>query len=162
MDDLKVQELQKTMMEKLHWLNTFHTKDKVDLLEALRQRFGDEVITIVEKVEAEKARRQWSKAAEQEENTGINDLIRLLWEPLRAKGFEYTTEKVEGGVQMKCTKCPIADLAGRLGAEKWLFHHTCKTDPFIAAAFNPRIGLKRTKTIMEGDEYCDHFYYLKE
>ncbi|MFC2012727.1 L-2-amino-thiazoline-4-carboxylic acid hydrolase [Chloroflexota bacterium] len=31
----------------------------------------------------------------------------------------------------------------------------------MASAFNPDIGFQRTKTLMRGDDCCDHIYYLK-
>jgi len=37
----------------------------------------------------------------------------------------------------------------------------CQNDFYIAEGFNSKIGLKRTKTLMEGHDCCDHFYYMK-
>ena len=48
-----------------------------------------------------------------------------------------------------------ADIFRSLGAEDiglWI----CEGDGPAAAAFNPAIRLKRTKTLMEGDDCCDH------
>jgi len=50
-------------------------------------------------------------------------------------------------------------LLGSLGAEDigvWI----CEADGPIAAAFNPRIRFQRTKTLMEGNDCCDHVYYI--
>lgn len=149
------------MDEKIIWLNRFHTQDKVELFKALKDKFGDEVVAVIESVGAERARREWRMRAQQHGSHTIDDLLDLLWEPLKAKGFEFTTEKRNEGVQMRCTRCPIYDLAKDIGGTDWLFHHTCNADPAIAEGFNPNIGLKRTKTLMQGDDYCDHFYFIK-
>ncbi len=85
-----------------------------------------------------------------------------MWEPLRLKGFEFTYENKDNGVQFKCVKCPIYELAKEIGATDWLYHHTCSADPFIVEGFNPKIGFKRKKTLMQGDECCDHFYFIKD
>lgn len=159
-DTIKVMEQQ--MFQKMVWLNRLHTQDKVDLLNALRERYGEEIIELVEKTECEKAQSEWKNIAQQFEDHSIDALLKLFWEPLKAKGFEYTSEKKEDGIQMWCTKCPVYDLAKELNATDWMYHHTCCADPFIAEGFNPKIGFKRTKTLMQGDEYCDHFYYRKE
>ena len=45
--------------------------------------------------------------------------------------------------------------------EDLMYQHTCSVDECIATTFNPQIGFRRTKTLMQGDEYCDHFYYMK-
>lgn len=140
----------------------FHTRDKIDLLNALKDKFGKEVVQVVEQTECEKAFITWQNIALQCADHSIESLIQLLWEPLRAKGFEFSFEKKPEGVQMQCTKCPIYDLAKELDALDWMYHHTCLTDPYIAEGFNPQIGLKRSKTLMQGDSCCDHFYYYKE
>lgn len=152
---------QEQLFQKMIQLNKFHTQDKVDLFNALRDKFGAEVLEIVERVECEKARAQLANISKQTTDRSILSLIRLLWEPLRMKGFEYTYEIQQDGIQMRCTKCPVFEMAKELKATDWLYHHTCNIDPYIALGFNPKIGLKRTKTLMEGDAYCDHFYYLK-
>ena len=38
----------------------------------------------------------------------------------------------------------------------------CEGDGPAAAAFNPAIRFSRTKTLMEGDDCCDHVYYVEE
>jgi hypothetical protein len=37
-----------------------------------------------------------------------------------------------------------------------------KEKVFEKEGYNPRIAFKRTKTLMEGDDYCDHFYGYRE
>jgi len=160
MEELK-KAFEEQMYQKLLWLNQFHTQDKIDLLNALKDKFGEDVIEIIEKVECEKAQLEWQHIASQTEDNSIEALIRLFWEPLRAKGFEYTSEIQTNGIQMRCTKCPAFELAKEINATEWLYHHTCSVDQFIASGFNPKIGFKRTKTLMQGDDYCDHYYYIK-
>lgn len=150
------------MLQKMTGLNRFHTKDKIDLLNSLRERFGDEVIQIVEEVECRKAELEWQLIAKNNHDNSMEAFLRLFWEPLRAKGFEYTCEAAENGVQMRCTKCPAYEMAKELDAADWLYHHTCSIDQSIASGFNPCIGFRRTKTLMQGDDCCDHFYYMKE
>ncbi len=148
--------------EKAVALNKFHTRDKIDLLNALKEKFGENVVDVVEQVECQKALHAWQNIASQYTDHSIEALIQLLWEPLRSKGFEFTLKKNHEGVQMYCTKCPIYDLAKELDALEWMYHHTCLADPYIAEGFNPNIGLKRSMTLMQGDACCDHFYYYKE
>jgi hypothetical protein len=38
----------------------------------------------------------------------------------------------------------------------------CERDADVAAAFNPAIRFTRTKTLMEGDDCCDHVYWIEE
>jgi predicted ArsR family transcriptional regulator len=154
--------LEEVQFQKLVWLNKFHTIDKIDLLKALKENFGQAVVDVVEKTECKKAQLEWQNISKQCTDHSIQSLIQLLWEPLRIKGFEFTSQEVSGGIQMKCTKCPVFEMAKEISGTEWLYHHTCCADPYIASGFNPQIGLKRTLTLMQGDAYCDHFYFYKE
>ena len=130
----------------------------IDILDRMKDRFGPEVSNVVDDMVGERTLQQWKHIAQSEESHDIADLIRVLWEPLKARGFEYTTEEREDGVQIYCTKCALYDLAKEINGTEWMFHLNCGTDPHIVAGFNPEIKFNRTKTLMEGDDCCDHFY----
>ncbi|NIM06238.1 MAG: hypothetical protein GTN65_11635 [Armatimonadetes bacterium] len=58
------------------------------------------------------------------------------------------------------TRCMWAEIFTELDARDigfWL----CEGDDPIASAFNAAIGFQRNKTLMEGDDCCDHIFYLK-
>ena len=133
------------------------------MLKIMKDRFGDEVYDVFVKEEGENARSLWKSIGEKANDNSIESLIQHLWEPLREKGdFEYTVEKTESGVQIKCTKCHPYDLAKQHGITEQVYYMGCEMDPFIVEGFNPNIGFKRTKTLMQGDDCCDHFYYYKK
>jgi hypothetical protein len=57
-------------------------------------------------------------------------------------------------------RCMWAEVFAELDALDigfWL----CEGDAPMTSAFNPAIGFQRTKTLMEGDDCCDHIFYLK-
>ena len=136
--------------------------DIVAHLDALHERFGAKLIEVIEMVVAENSRLDWAEVARRETSHTIDDLIRLLWEPGREKGCAYTVEARDDGVQIHCTYCPFAELGKKIGGTKWLYHLLCMGDPYIIEGFNPEMGFRRTKTLMEGDECCDHFYFMRE
>ncbi len=129
------------------------------LLDGLEKRLGSEALDALDETVAEATREQWAGIAQKAGSNGIEDLIEQLWDPLCEIGFEFTIEQQKDGVQMWCTRCPLSDQAHKVGATKWGYHLYCATDPHIVAGFNPKIGFRRTKTLMEGDDCCDHFYY---
>jgi predicted ArsR family transcriptional regulator len=129
------------------------------ILNGLQERLGDAVPAAIEEMVAEDVRAGWARIAAGENTQTIDDLIRLLWEPLREKGFEFSMERTPDGAQMHVTRCPIAEIAKQLNAAEWLFRLTCATDEHSTAGFNPRIGFRRTKTLMEGADCCDHCYF---
>ncbi|MCL2092719.1 MAG: L-2-amino-thiazoline-4-carboxylic acid hydrolase [Treponema sp.] len=136
--------------------------DMAKMIRALKERFGDEVYEIVSKQNGEKALNEWKRIAEDIEDTSIEGLISCLWKPLKQEGWEYEIEKTETGTQMKCTRCGLYDLAKYCGITEEAYYMFCTNDPYITEGFNPNIGLKMTKTLMQGHDCCDHFYYYKK
>ena len=57
--------------------------------------------------------------------------------------------------------CGYAEIYEKLGVKKLGCILSCIRDFYFLEGFNPRIKLKRTKTIMEGSDYCD-FRYIEE
>jgi predicted ArsR family transcriptional regulator len=153
--------VEERLREQKKQLERAHTGRLVFLLRGLEEQLGPQVVEVVERISGEAIRARWAQIAEKEGNT-IEDFIRVLWEPLRAEGFEFTSEVVEGGVQMRCTRCPLVDLAREIDAADWLYRLNCGSDPHMVAGFNPKMGFRRTKTLMQGDDCCDHFYYYLE
>ncbi|MFX0052543.1 MAG: L-2-amino-thiazoline-4-carboxylic acid hydrolase [Candidatus Hermodarchaeota archaeon] len=129
------------------------------LLDEWERDFGDEYNQIAEELIAENTRSALSKFSSQKGLSSLDDLISFLWEQW-TEG-ECTIERTKTAVQIYCTKCPIADVYQSINKEKYglLFH--CSEDPYIVEGYNPKIKFKRTKTLMNGDDYCDHFYSLE-
>ena len=128
-------------------------------LKIMKDHFGEEAYHVLVKAIGEDTRLQWSKAAEENEDKSIEAFINLQFK--QSLGNGTTMEKTETGFQMNCVKCPAYEIAKRYGLEEQMFYMCCEPDPFAAEGYNPNIGFKRTKTLMQGDDYCDHFYYYK-
>ncbi len=133
----------------------------IDRFNDLYKEYGDKFTEFLEIIVASNMRQLWSAFSQVEESHNIDDLIRLLWEPLRDK-LEFTVEKLNNGVQVYCTSCSFADVGKKINGAKWIRCLVCNGDPHIVEAFNPQIGLRVTKTLMQGDDCCDHFYFLKD
>ncbi|MHA2141624.1 MAG: L-2-amino-thiazoline-4-carboxylic acid hydrolase [Candidatus Thorarchaeota archaeon] len=128
------------------------------LLDQWEKDFGAKYQHIVDDLIAERASGYWRRMAALEGNT-LEDLLRVMWEPW-TEG-EFTFELDEDVLQIHCTKCPIADGYRAIGKENIgiLFH--CNEDPHIAAGFNSDFEFSCTKTLMEGEGYCNHRYSLR-
>ncbi len=57
--------------------------------------------------------------------------------------------------------CGYVEIYEKLGVKKLGCTLSCIRDFYFLEGFNPKITLKRTKTIMEGGNYCD-FRYVEE
>ncbi|MFT3830319.1 MAG: L-2-amino-thiazoline-4-carboxylic acid hydrolase [Opitutaceae bacterium] len=134
------------------------TEHPIALLDELRDRFGAEAAEVVRIIVHENSRRDWAGIAAHQPANGIDDFVRVLWEPLRSAGFEFTYEKQGSEVRFQCTSCPHVAVARRLGAEQWMALLLCGSDAGMVTGFNPVIGFRRTRTLMEGHACCDHVY----
>ena len=140
-----------------------HFVEKVQVLKTLQEKYGDAVVETAMAALEKSVREEWETIGELHGQNDIHELVQVVWEHFgKSGGFEYRIEEREDGVQIFCTKCPLADMARTIGEPEWGYRFYCSTDPIMVEAFNPNIGLKRTKTLMEGHECCNHFYYYKD
>ena len=70
----------------------------------------------------------------------------------------------ETPVKLSCriTECLWAVTFKKMNATDLGYNICCRPDFAMARAYHPKIRLKRTKTLMQGDGYCNHTYYWKE
>ncbi len=151
------------LKKQLENLEHSHMRNTIELLDALKQRFGQDVVNIVDKVVAERTHREWTAIAENAKANTLDDLIRTLWSSkLRSRGYKFTIERSETGVSVLCTRCPVHELARELGATEWMNHLVCKGDPHIVEGFNPKLGFRHIKSLMEGQDCCQQLYFNKD
>ncbi len=141
----------------------FGKRDTAELLKSMTAEYGDKAGETVEEYLKLNIQRDWAGVGKRQahEGTEIEDFIRVLWEPLKSQGFEFTSANDNGKTTFCVTKCPLFDLAEKTGLHKWLYHLGCSTDFHTAGAFCPKIAFNRTKSMMEGHEYCNHQYYYR-
>jgi len=139
----------------------FQSANVLSLLDALRARFGDEVLSVVEDSNNKNASAIFRNLDIREEDRTIEKLIEVLWEPMKKIGLRYTFKKERNGILMHCVSCPLADHYKKLGAAEWGYALHCAADASIVEGFNDKIGFSRSKTLMQGHDCCDHFYYPK-
>jgi predicted ArsR family transcriptional regulator len=154
----EVESLQKMLAEQGQQMYRDFMVRTIEMLERMKSRFGPDVTDVVDEMVADRTLKQWSGIAQGEQTHTAADLVRLLWEPLATRGFEFTVEETDEGLQILCTKCALSDLAQEIDGAEWMFHLNCGTDPHIVEGFNPKIGFRRSKTLMQGHDCCDHFY----
>ncbi|MCG8570878.1 MAG: L-2-amino-thiazoline-4-carboxylic acid hydrolase [Spirochaetes bacterium] len=137
-------------------------RDRVNDLNALKEEFGEKVVDIVLQSRAKRMQKTWQSIAAEEGRNDIEGLKQTLWTWVKEAGFEYHYEEKEEGTQFTVTYCPLAEMAKKIDAADWGYHCYCADDEHIVAGFNPEMSFKRTKTLMEGHDCCDHFYSIKK
>ncbi len=60
---------------------------------------------------------------------------------------------------MQVTECLDAEVFKELEAEDIGYLVVCNPDHAYARTCNPCVKLRRNKTLMQGDDYCDHLWY---
>ncbi len=139
-----------------------HVIEKLKLLQYIDDNTDEDIEPAVECFVKEDMMKTWKSIANNAQDKSMDTLVKILWETMcRGAGFEFEVEKSDNGIQIKCSYCPYVDLAKKAGSLKMGYRVYCASDDYIVAGFNDKIGFKRTKTLMEGHDCCDHFYYLK-
>lgn len=116
----------------------------------------DEAISVANRVIKSLARESGAKLAKQMGGNSIGDFAKGLnaW----AAGDAYEMEVLELSETkyfFNIKRCRYADMYKELGMEDLGVVLSCGRDFELVEGFNPRMKLVRTKTIMEGYNYCD-------
>ena len=134
------------------------------VIKAVAQRLGrDEALAILQEVNQQEAFQRGRSMAEEMQQNGIEELVDDVagwgrggvWE---MEVFEQTPRTYFFNV----TRCPYYEKYKELGLEEFGVGFSCCRDEPFARGFNPQLRLERTKTIMEGADYCDFRYYLRD
>ena len=120
--------------------------------------FGPEHQQLVDEMIAEASSNYWREVSARE-GKSVDDLIRTQWMPWTEGTF--TIEKIPDGIQIYCTKCPMADAYKAIDRVDYGLRFQCAEDAQVVTGYNPSITVNRTKTLMEGDDCCDHRNTLK-
>lgn len=132
----------------------------VNMLHAMEERFGKDAREVVSDMiknrkanplpqgtgDARKDLRDFCDRAERR-IAGTHRWTRIIDEPDQ--------------IGLKVTRCMWAEVLAELG-EPELGMYWCASDEPNIKAYNERLGMKRTKTIVQGDEFCDHIFCVEE
>ena len=138
----------------------YHLKDKAVMIDALKEKYGSSVVDVIETARGKMMREIWQNIAQKVGDDSIDSLIANLWSDVF---FDYTyTTNDKDETTMNVTWCLFAEVARELKLQNLAFHLYCVDDPHIVEGFNPKMGFKRTKTLMEGHDCCNHCYWMKK
>jgi hypothetical protein len=78
------------LVEQIKGTHRFHTREKIILLEALKNHFMAEVTSVVDDVIVKRVERFGHIITQREGSGSLADLFRLLWDPERNNGLVIT------------------------------------------------------------------------
>jgi hypothetical protein len=157
--------------EKKHNMKITHLKRRevqAPIVSSLIRGFADEIgydkaVGIAKEVIREDAILSGKTLAEEYSGNSMAELSKIakeVWakdDALEIKMIKETEKELFFDVSY----CGYVEIYEKLGVKKLGCILSCLRDYYFLEGFNPRITLKRTKTIMEGDDYCN-FRYVEE
>ncbi len=85
-----------------------------------------------------------------------------LDDPLFSHALTVTiTEETPTTLKLQITECLWAKTFREMNAADLGYSMICHPDFPMAQAFHPNIRMERTKTLMQGDDCCNHQYFWK-
>lgn len=136
-------------------LMQWHLKRTADLLNQLEKKFGSEVFDIVMKKERECREESGKEISQKCEENLIEDIIPYFG------GEQNVVEKCKDDCVIRTKYCVLANAAKDANIEEFVYHLHCCNDPSFVEGFNPNLGCEVRKSLLNGDEYCEHHIYIK-
>jgi hypothetical protein len=134
------------------------------MLDAFSREFGRErVLEIAREVIIDIARKQGQSLAESMEGNSLSHLDASMdaWKKGDAIQVDVL-ERSEESFSFNVTRCKYAEMYRELGFPELGSILSCSRDFSLIEGFNPYVKLTRTQTLMEGAEFCDFRYEVKE
>lgn len=134
------------------------------LIKAFMREFGKEkTLEIAEGVIKSLARESGVQLATHVEGDSIEHFAKglVLWTKNDALQIEVL-EQDETKFSFNVLRCRYAEMYKDIGMLEFGNLFSCSRDFAMGEGFNPKLKLSRTKTIMEGKDYCDFRYKMEE
>lgn len=142
-------------LSRLRW----EMEQRARLFKKLIDKFGPEVLEVAKQDLIDANTAQFSQMDLPRRD--LQAVIDLLWATV-GDDLDYTIEEqTPEHMCMKVTRCMWADEMRKLDAGDIGYVFSCCWDYGFCQGLNPAIQFTRTKTLMQGDDCCDHTYDLK-
>lgn len=130
-------------------------------LKRLRDKFGPAVIEEARQATIEIARNWKQNAPIPKEQRNLDHVV-ADWAQWTGEVTYQWVERTPERLQVRVTRCRWAEELKKLGADPEIgLAVMCASDYGYCAGLNPAIKFTRTKTLMQGDDHCNHCYELK-
>lgn len=134
------------------------------VIDALSNKFDrDEVLEIVRETIIQIAADQGAELAEHMGGNSLQHFADSLqyWTKDNALEIEIM-KQTEASFIFNVTRCRYAELYKKLGISGYGTIFSCARDFALINGFNEKITLRRTRTIMEGADFCDFCYTARK
>ncbi len=139
----------------------FQYRNLLQFIKVLKKKIGEEELiehleTYSEEVGHWVGKQQLARAKDNNFQTFVSIFRPPNFENSLTHEIVQDTETI---FELKVTECIYvaifekADLAGKIGNAA-----VCNMDYYWPSSFNPKIRMERSKTLMQGDDHCNHQY----
>ncbi len=130
-------------------------------LKKLREVYGPGVLEHVKAITIANSRENMERAPIPKEKRNLEQLKQLTAGIAQYVDYQWVEDTAER-LQLRVTRCRWAEEMKQEGAAGELgYALVCAGDYGFCAGFNPAMKFSRTKTLMQGDDHCNHLYELK-
>ena len=130
-------------------------------VEEMQQKYGEEGFQLARKAFLDSMVEGWEKEFDQLPDRSLSTYVNWLASIVTSGTRFEVIEATESSIRFRFTVCPWATHFRRIGKPE-VGRFFCEADVPMVAAFNKIIGFEITKTLMDGDAYCDHHFFIKE
>ena len=138
--------------------------EQLEILLALREKFGQEVIDLASQARLGVHQGWMKELSKQDPPSRPSEVFSHSAYSVTTGGsdlLEYdVVEDSEKRFAVQIRRCKYSDFYRKKGFPEIGYALHCELDFGEAEVFWPGITLKRTKTLMLGENYCDHCYEL--
>ena len=130
----------------------------VEVLQAMEERFGSEAREVVR----EMARRQEfpARPGVGEARADLREFCAMIDGAAAGSHCWQRVIDEPDRIGYRYTRCLYAEILRELGEPELGLVICARDEPWVKS-YNPGLGFRRTKTLMEGDQVCDHVFYVK-
>ncbi len=133
---------------------------RASLFRLLVARFGNEVLDVVSQHTIDQTRQRLEDATL--ERRDLDTVMEILWDQMVDDTLFEVEERSESCLRLRVTKCLFADEMAKRDARDIGDAFYCAYDFGFCQGLNPDMVFTRTKTLMNGDDCCNHTYELKQ
>jgi len=151
------------MESKLTYRQLFYLQysDIITFSKYLKQELGDkDALELIKKISDKRSINTGVLQAQQIGDNSLQAFVQQFKNPL-TYNYSLTKEIIEdtdNSFEVKVTECLWADVFRSQDAADIGFAWICFGDYSWPKGFNPNLKMVRDKTLMEGDDYCNHRY----
>ena len=127
----------------------------------------EEALERISELSSEKTKESLKRSLKDQEINEFEDFIKVYKKQLDSDLFKNTLsyemkEESDKVFKFDVNRCIRADIFKEFDAQDIGYEVACQPDFEVLPVFHPNLRLKRTKTLMEGDDCCNFEYTWEE